>query len=119
MTDTLDVPDGMALLKGHVEELNELAAVGGEGVESIRAVVVLFERAIESCRKTLVDVARLDIDTRLTVITEGQIGLAMQLLDAVLRRRGIDPNSAEVRADKAAEITAMVGSARVSEGRAA
>jgi hypothetical protein len=106
----------LALLKGHVEELEELAAVGGEGVESIRAVVVLFERAIGSCRKTLVDVARLDIDARLATITETQIGLAMSLADGVLRRRGIDPNSAEVRADKAAEIAAMLGPGRAIEG---
>lgn len=110
----------LGLLEGHVAELEELASVGGEGVESIRAVVVLFERSMEQCRKVLVDVARLDIDTRLTAITEAQIGLALHLVDAILRRRGIDPNSVEVRADKVAEIAALPGMARRSvEGVAA
>lgn len=108
----------MELLETHVAELERLR-YSSEGGEHIRGEVVLFERAMEACRKVLVDVARLDIDARLASITETQIGLAMQLLDAVLRRRGIDPNSAEVRADKAAEITALVGAARAIEGVAA
>lgn len=108
----------MDLLEGHVGELERLR-YSTEGGEHIRGEVVLFERAIEACRKVLVDVARLDIDSRLMRVTEGQIGMAMTLVDAILRRRGLDPDSAEVRADKAAEITALVGSARVIEGVAA
>lgn len=105
----------MELLETHVAELERLR-YSTEGGEHIRGEIVLFERAMESCRKVLVDVARLDIDSRLMRVTEGQIGMAMALADAVLRRRGIDPDSAEVRADKAAEITALVGAARTIEG---
>lgn len=108
----------MELCEEHVAVLERLR-YSTEGGEHIRGEVVLFERAVDACRKVLVDVARLDIDARLMRVTEGQIGMAMQLVDAILRRRGLDPDSAEVRADKAAEIAALVGSARVIEGTVA
>ncbi len=58
----------MGLLEGHVAELERLR-YSTEGGEHIRGEVVLFERAVEACRKVLVDVARLDIDARLMRVT--------------------------------------------------
>lgn len=99
----------MDLLEGHVAELERLRYSAAEGGEHIRGEVVLFERAMDQCRKVLVDVARLDIDERLMRITEGQMLLALQLVDAILRRSGLDPESPVVREAKAAEILAIAG----------
>lgn len=108
----------MDLLEEHVAELERLRYSSAEGGEHIRGEVVLFERAMDQCRKVLVDVARLDIDERLMRITEGQMLLALQLVDAILRRSGVDPESPTVRAAKAAEMLA-IAAPPVIEGRVA
>ncbi len=91
-----------------------------EGGEHIRGEVVLFERAVESCRKILVDVARLDIDERLARIGQRQAPQVIRYGDGVLTRLGIDPSSPEAMAAKAAEVAVLLGTPRKTiEGRVA
>ncbi len=108
----------MATCEEHMAELERLR-YSTEGGEHIRGEVVLFERAVEQCRKILVDVARLDIDERLARIVQRQAPQVIQYGDGVLTRLGIDPTSPEAMAAKAAEVALLLGTQKTIEGRVA
>lgn len=97
----------MGVCEEQMAVLERLRYSSTEGGEHIRGEVILFERALEACRKVLVDLARLDIDERLVKVTEGNLLLALQIADGVLRRSGVDPESPVVREAKAAELLAI------------
>lgn len=72
----------------HMADLEKLR-YAGEGGEHIRGEVQLFERAMEQCRKVLVDIARLNIDSRLAAIEEEKLSLVMDALGRVLQDIGL------------------------------
>ncbi len=109
----------MATCEEHMAELERLR-YSTDGGEHIRGEVVLFERAMEQCRKTLVDVARLDIDERLAKIGQRTAPQVIAYGDGVLTRLGIDPTSPEAMAAKAAEVAVLLGTQRkMIEGKVA
>ncbi len=108
----------MATCEEHMAELERLR-YSTEGGEHIRGEVVLFERAVEQCRKILVDVARLDIDARLARIGERQVPQVSAFVDGVLRRVGVDPASPAVMDAKSAEVASLLGLPKTIEGSAA
>lgn len=76
----------------HLETLNLLDAVG---IDRARAVVELYERALDRASHVLVAIARLDLDERLTRITEHQAELVVTLLERVLADLGLDDEAAQ------------------------
>lgn len=75
----------MDVCEDHVAKLEKLR-YGTEGGEQIRGEVQLFERAIDQCRKVLVDIARLNIDERLARIDEQQSQAMVALLFGVIQK---------------------------------
>lgn len=75
----------MDVCEDHVSRLEKLR-YGTEGGEQIRGEVQLFERAIDQCRKVLVDVARLNIDERLAKIDEQQSQAMVALLFGLIQK---------------------------------
>lgn len=61
----------------------------GEYGEQIRADVTLFERALDQCRRVLVDIARLNIDERLVALDEKRVALVAEALDRALGDLGL------------------------------
>jgi hypothetical protein len=78
--------DAMA---GLVNQLAGLRYEGDGSGEQLRAEVALLERAFDRCERVLTAMARLNIDERLTEISEARAGQIMSFLAAVLRRFGV------------------------------
>lgn len=74
---------------------------GGESGEQIRGEVVLFERAMDRCNTVLSTYAKLNIDERLTRITEAQQQMVLQAIEAALASADVTGARA-VEAKKAA-----------------
>jgi hypothetical protein len=75
-----------------VNELTSLRyeATGENGTgEQLRAEVALWERALDRCEKFLSAMARLNIDERLTKVTEKQAAMVEQALMAALAEQGM------------------------------
>lgn len=84
------------------EQVNALTSLRyesfGEGSsgEQLRSEVALFERALDRCEKFLTAMAKLNIDERLTRVTEKQAAMAEKALLATLGEMGMDlPAQAE------------------------
>ena len=91
-------------------KVNELTSLRYEGTglgEQLRAEVALWERALDRCERVLVAMARLNIDERLTEISETRAGQIISFLAAVLARFGIPDDDHVI-----AVIDAMFAEAR-------
>lgn len=85
----------------------------GTGTEQTRAEFMAYERAVERLAKQLIDIARLDLDTRRLRVEEWhreQIQqMAGMLLAAVLRRAGLDYGDEQVRTWVVEEMAGLPG----------
>ena len=77
------------MLAEKVNALSSLRYESETGGEQLRAEVALWERALDRCGKFLVDIAKLDIDERLTRVTEQQAEQVSAALTAVLAEMGL------------------------------
>lgn len=83
----------MEVLGERVEELRSVR-YSTEGGEQLRAEVSLYERAMASAGRLLVDLAKLNLDERLVRISETQAQVVNEVIRAVLSDLGL---SAELR----------------------
>lgn len=84
--------------------LNDLASPTSSSIltgEEIRGEVILFERAMDRCNTVLATYAKLNIDERLTRITEAQQAMVLQAIEAALASADVTGARA-VEAKKAA-----------------
>jgi hypothetical protein len=85
----------------------------GVGTEQTRAEFMAYERAVERLGKMLIDIARLDLDTRRLRVEEwhrDQLAAMLGvLLPAVLARAGLDFSDGRVRGWVAEEMAALPG----------
>lgn len=84
------------------ERVNDLIALrytaAGAGTEQLRAEVALFERAMDRCVLVLGAMARLNIDSRLTAISEAQADMLIRAVNAGLAAAGVHgPAAADAR----------------------
>lgn len=109
----------MDVCEQHMAELERLR-YSTEGGEQIRGEVVLFERALEACRKVLVDQIRLGIDDQLRQYSKEQ-GLQLAEVMAVYARLlGHDPADPAVRQAAQAAVSQVTGvGQKTIEGTAA
>ncbi len=83
----------------HVAELGEqLTGYDKDEMEYLRAVVTLYERAMERAAKLLHDWVRLNMDERLVQVTERQADLLLQVVTGTLADLGVDAAEEETRA---------------------
>jgi len=76
------------------ELVNKLGSIryesGGESSsEQLRAEVAVLERAMDRCGRLLVDIAKLNIEERLTKVTEQQAAMTVAALTAALGEMGL------------------------------
>ena len=89
-----------------VGDLKELRYKGKSG-EQLRAELGLYERAQDRCGRMLVDIARLNIDSRLAAISEAQAQQLEVILIATLATFGISGRDSEVRQVVAQQLAAL------------
>ncbi len=83
---------------GHVAELgNRLVGYDADDAEYMRAVVGLYERAMDRAGKFLHAWVRLNMDERLVAVTERHADLIVQVITATLRDLGVDPDEEATR----------------------
>jgi len=79
----------LAVKQFFLEEMSKLEGMVYDdrlGIEQVRQMVQLYERAAERATRLMVDMARLDIDNRLAKITERQGDIIATILEKVLSR---------------------------------
>lgn len=89
------------------EQVNALTSLryesaGEGGGEQLRSEVALFERALDRCEKFLTAMAKLNIDERLTRVTEKQVELVAEALHATLAELGMDRGQQQQAREKMA-----------------
>jgi len=73
------------------EKVNALSSLRYEGIgagEQLRAEVELWERALDRCERFLTAMARMNIEERLTRVTEKQAAMVQDALDSTLTEMG-------------------------------
>lgn len=78
------------VLRDQVRRLSDLAGMDGFGVERARAVVELYERAMDRCGKVLTAIAKLNLDERMVKLSEAQGSLIAQVIEGTLRDLNLD-----------------------------
>lgn len=70
----------LSVIRERVEDLRALTQTGNDGIEREKALVLVYERALERVTKTLVEVARLGIEERLSRVTDEQSSRLLVML---------------------------------------
>lgn len=82
-------------LAAKVNALSSLRYEGEGSGEQLRAEVALWERALDRCERFLTAMARLNIDERLTKISEARAEAILAVFTAALDRAGIEGEQLE------------------------
>lgn len=78
------------VLRDRVRELSSLASADAFQVERARAIVELYERALDRCGKVLGLIARLNLDERMVKLSEAQGALIAEVISGALTDLGLD-----------------------------
>ena len=87
------------LLRRRIGALDHLDHTDKVGREQTRATVELYERSLDRAERILSNMARLNLGERRIQLEERQHAFMAAVVEEVLRRRGLDVASTEVRAD--------------------
>jgi hypothetical protein len=74
------------IMRGQVSALESVSQMTPAGIEQVRTVVILFERAMDRAAALAVMCARLNIDSRLARISEEQAQVVFDVTDRSLRQ---------------------------------
>lgn len=74
-----------------VNDLTSLRYKGDASGEQLRAEVALWERALDRCERFLSAMARMNIEERMTRVTEKQAAMVQDALAATFREMGLPP----------------------------
>lgn len=85
------------ILRERLNELHSLETTDTLGTERERAVVVLYERALDRNARLLTDMAKLGLQERALRVNEETAGRVMQALVEALRRAGLGQHEIAVR----------------------
>lgn len=78
-------------------EAEEWTYTDRQMIEQVRAMIQLYERAMDRAGKLLADMARINIDERLAQVTERQADITAIVLETVLRRLDLGDRVVEAR----------------------
>lgn len=82
-----------------------------QGVEDVRAVMKMYERAVDRTSRLLVDIGRLNLDERLVNISERQGDLISTILEKVLMKIGLGDDQRESAKAELANEFRQIGAA--------
>lgn len=83
------------VMAGEVAKLKEYRYQDHKGAEQLHSAVVVFERALDRCNTILATIAKLNIDERLTAVTEARAERVLAAIDTALRFAGVAPEQIE------------------------
>jgi hypothetical protein len=78
------------VFRDEVAKLQTLETYDATGAEEVRAIIRLYERAVDRSQRLLVEMSRLDLDARLVRLDELQADLMFTAVIAVLNELGLD-----------------------------
>lgn len=84
----------MSVLESKVSELTSMRFATATG-EQTRGELLSYERALDRCHKILADIVRLDLEARMTRVSELQAVAVVAAVDAGLRAAGLSQGSSE------------------------
>lgn len=100
-----------------VNELETVRYRGANGAEQLRAEVVLYERAMDRAATVLAVIGRLNIDERLTRISEQQANMIYGAVMTALRVAGLSPEQQDrVKPEIARQLRAVRSDERGAAG---
>jgi len=76
----------LGVLRARVSELDELDINDKIGRQQERALVALYERALDRTSRVLTDLVRLDLDSRLVRLQENQVAMMFEALNQALNQ---------------------------------
>lgn len=95
------------ILRERLDELGSLYVTDTFRVERERAVVVLYERALDRSGRLLVDLAKLDLQARALKLNQQTAAQVMQAVVEALKRTGLAEHEPAVRRELAAIFAEM------------
>ncbi len=99
----------MRALKNHVTELESVGTIATGRGEQIKPEIAAYLAAIREAERILTSIVRLNLTERLVRVDEARAELVVQVIERVLAGAGLDPQSHDVRASVARELTAVAG----------
>jgi hypothetical protein len=94
-----------------IKELDDFTNTDFKGAEDAKAIVQLYERALDRTTKLMADMSKLKIEERLAQISERQGELVTTMLEHVLERLDLGDRKTEARHMIIAEMKRMAISA--------
>jgi hypothetical protein len=99
----------VAYFRERMADLDSLHSEDQFGIEHERAVVLLYERAVERFQRTLSEMARLDLQTRALALQRDAAADMMKALVLAMSRMGLTERTPELRAELSAVLREMHG----------
>jgi hypothetical protein len=103
-SEVIGFKDQVALLVGELSAMRYSTDAGGE---QLRAEIVVYERALDRSARTLVDIAKLNIEERLVQVSERRLVLLARAVERILANYQIDARDPAVSAVIARELRAL------------
>jgi hypothetical protein len=100
----------LAVLRERLAELQSFESHDRTGAEQEKAVVSIYERALDRTGRKLHELARLDLDTRLAVIEQERARLVLNLVLRVLEASDLNLDARQIttaRARVAVELRSL------------
>ena len=96
-------------LKGHVADLERVGTEPGRFGEQLKPEIAAYLGAIREAERIVTSIVRLNLAERLVRIDEDRAQLVVTVIERVLVSAGLDPQSLDVRASVARELTLVAG----------
>lgn len=99
----------VAYFRERMSELDELYTTDDFGAERERVLVLLYERAVERFSKTMVDFAKLDLQTRALALQRDAAAEMMGAIVTAMGRIGLMERTGDLRGELARVLREMHG----------
>lgn len=101
------------IMRERMSELSTMSQTDEHGVDRERALVLLYERSLDKSAKLLVDMAKLDLQTRALALQQRTAQAVMDGVVKALHRAGLGDHEIEVRDELAQVLREMRGDDRL------
>lgn len=104
------------IMRERMSELDQMSRIDNQGIDREKALVLLYERSLDKSARLLVDMAKLDLQTRALSIQQRAAEQVMGAVAKTLHAVGLGDHEAEFREKFAAVLREMRGDDRLPVG---